>query len=501
MCRPPVEPMARRIPREILRVGFCLPGALRGRDGRVLLDAGARIGPSDMDQIESHAVSGLYAEDDWPENFLTEATQVGAPQPEGVTISVDQLQCGTRLPQEICDGPSSVLLLAAGTKITERFLELLKRRNIKTVTLGTAQTGPQVSDRAEQLASELDETHEEELGEPVPVRPIRSAERPRLPFNELKSAAAAGLERHAEVSDLIVDVCQAAHRGKTASCDLVAGAVDDLSKMVARDFDLAPLIVSMQQSGGEYLFDHSVNVSLMTMSISAQLGWKREQVAEVGLGSMLQDVGMLQVPETIRLAPRRITADEWQEIETHPCHALYYLERISGLPTATKFIAYQSHERGDRSGYPKQRSGMFLHPYSKIVAIADSFAAMTHARPYRAPILPYLAAKRLLTDTSQDKFDRTFMRAFLDAVSLFPVGSWVELDDGTRARVIRANPGLHTAPVVEAIDANGEPAGSLIDISKQPHLSVVSVFESPAATTDGGAVAVATLATSGDPTR
>ena len=143
------------------------------------------------------------------------------------------------------------------------------------------------------------------------------------------------------------------------------------------------------------------------------------------------------------------------------------------MPLQAKLIGYQSHERDDGSGYPRHRSGTLIHRYAKIVAIADAYSAMTASRPYRAPVTPYDAAKQILIDNSQHKFDREIVRAFLDCMSMFPVGSWVELSDGRRGTVVRANPGRHLQPVIAELDADDMPTDTQIDLSHQPALKVV----------------------------
>ena len=132
-----------------------------------------------------------------------------------------------------------------------------------------------------------------------------------------------------------------------------------------------PLVLSMQRTqDDEYLFDHCVNVALIGIATATQLGMRHDQVMEVGLGALLQDIGMLCVPKDIRLAARPLSKDEWLEIQRQPYHTLDALEKIRGFPAAVGYVGYQIHEQPDASGYPRQRTGMYVHPYAKIVAVA-----------------------------------------------------------------------------------------------------------------------------------
>ena len=113
-------------------------------------------------------------------------------------------------------------------------------------------------------------------------------------------------------------------------------------------------------------------------------------------------------------------------------------------------VAYQMHERANGSGYPRGRTIEQTHPLARIAAVADSFTALVSARPHRAGMLPYFAVEKLVRDTAKGLFDPQAVRGLLQAVSLFPIGSYVELNDGYVGRVIRSNAFDYTKPIVEA---------------------------------------------------
>ena len=103
--------------------------------------------------------------------------------------------------------------------------------------------------------------------------------------------------------------------------------------------------------------------------------------------------------------------------------------------------------------------------------------AMTRSRPYRPAILPYEATRVILSELG--KFERSTARIFLDAVGLFPPGSFVELDSGTKCRVVRANPGHHTRPLVEELDENRIPSGRYLNLSEADNVHVALAIPDP----------------------
>lgn len=392
------------------------------------------------------------------------------------------------LPEDVCDADGAVLL-SAGELITTRFFRDLQERGVDIVRLrcGTAEkapappaapaTVPARQDESELHSPEsrkLDARMAEVLQKPLVFHEVKPWRRPQLSLTDLRGHATRGLERHQVATVAVQGVCEALKAGRNVSAQELQQAVIHFVDMATLDFDLLPTIVALQQSGDEYLFDHGVNTALVSMAVAAHLGLDREAVQTIGLGGLLHDIGMLRVPLAIRTARRALTEPEWHQVRRHPIHTLSMMTEIRGLPQEVRFIAYQVHERGNGDGYPRRRTGRQMHPFAKIVSIADVYAAMTRLRPYRKAHSPYEAARTILMDVTTRRLDARLTRAFLDVVSLFPIGSCVGLSDGTQARVIRATPGKAARPIVEELTADGCPTGHLIDLSKEEGVRVTT---------------------------
>ncbi len=399
-------------------------------------------------------------------------------------VDVGSLHDGMRLAQDVYDD-TGVLLLAAGMQVTSRFLQLLSQRCIRTVRLkrvsSDAAPSPAVVEIEEDVpyggnatpqSQKLDDLLPRELMSSPKLSLIRAWRRPRLPIDTLKREALRGVERHSSVSSAIASAGETLQLGGRVTVGHLRSTMHDFVNMVTLDFDLLPLVVSMQRTRDEYLFDHAVNVALLSMTIGAQLGMNHQQLMDLALAGMLHDIGMLRVPGQIRLAPRKLTVDEMAEVQRHPFHTLEMLDGVRGLPNIVRMITFQAHERANGSGYPRGRMGSMIHPLSTIVSVADAYAAMTRPRPYREALSPYEGALTILRAAADNQFDALVVRAFLDAVALVPIGSIVELNTGRRGVVVRANPEMHTRPVIEELDDEDRPCGRMIDLSKTPDLSV-----------------------------
>jgi HD-GYP domain-containing protein (c-di-GMP phosphodiesterase class II) len=140
-------------------------------------------------------------------------------------------------------------------------------------------------------------------------------------------------------------------------------------------------------------------------------------------------------------------------VTKHPIFVFDMLKDASHIPNRSAFIAYQIHERCNGKGYPRRREANQIHFLSKVAAVADVYVGLVSPRPHRPGMLPYLAVERLLHGVRNGLFDRTAVRALLNTISLFPIGSYVELSDGRVGRVLRANGERYDRPVLEVWEA------------------------------------------------
>jgi HD-GYP domain-containing protein (c-di-GMP phosphodiesterase class II) len=259
--------------------------------------------------------------------------------------------------------------------------------------------------------------------------------------------------------------------------------VDRFVKTWLTDRNLLINMTHTKQSDEEYLYHHSLNVCLLSINIAAAADFSERQILDLGVGALLHDVGMLLIPREVFLKKGRLTKDEWYEVQKHSVLGLHLLERVDKLPESAPYIAYQTHERENGQGYPKQRSGRFIHNYSKIVQIADVFESLSSPREYRTAYIPYRAMEILIKMSRKSLLASDYVKAFITYMSLFPVGSLVELSDHTIAKVVGASEMHFTKPVVSVIaDIKGNllPPEKIyfIDLTKNHALQIIRAVES-----------------------
>lgn len=294
---------------------------------------------------------------------------------------------------------------------------------------------------------------------------IREARTPDRPFGkalkETISQPAVG-ERTEEYKQNVIasyeealqetkTILNAVSEDKLITIKDIAPVVRQLVALFVTDHNIVLNLAGTRSSGEDYIYHHSLNVCLLSINIAASYGYNERQVEEIGIAALLHDVGMLAVPARIRLHTGRFSREDWYEVQKHPILGLHLLEEITGLPDSAGLVAYQTHERENGKGYPKQRVGRLIHRFAKLVQLADVYEAMSSPRPHREPLVPYRAMENLVKMARQGIVSSEFLTAFLDYTSLFPVGSIVQLSDGRMGKVVAANKSRYAKPVVSIL--------------------------------------------------
>ena len=200
----------------------------------------------------------------------------------------------------------------------------------------------------------------------------------------------------------------------------------------------AMLALSMLKDYDNYTFTHSVNVSVISLSVGRACNVTDEQLKTLGLGGLLHDLGKLRVDVNIITKPGRLTDAEFEAIKEHPSFGANIIREMEDVTPEIMQIVLGHHLRYDRSGYPANRAGEIVSPLVEMAAIADAYDAMTTLRPYQRPLTPRRAITRL-RDISGSFLHPEFVGLFIDALGSYPVGSLVRLDNNTIALVTKVD--------------------------------------------------------------
>ena len=201
---------------------------------------------------------------------------------------------------------------------------------------------------------------------------------------------------------------------------------------------------------------HSVNVAMLSLLLGRQIGLDEPTTAALVEAALLHDIGKTQVPLEIVKKPGALDRRERKLIEAHTTYGAEILVEFDGLRPLTPTVALEHHRGVKGGGYPDLGEGVIPHVLSQIVSVADVYEAITGARSYQDATRPEQACL-ILGRLAGVKLNTTLVKAFVNAITFFPLGSLVRTSRDEIGLVIRTNPTdpLHPMLVIlnEALDA------------------------------------------------
>jgi uncharacterized protein YwbE len=220
--------------------------------------------------------------------------------------------------------------------------------------------------------------------------------------------------------------------------------------------------------------ERSANVAIFAMRLGLEMKLDERKCLALGLCGLMHDVGMLKIPPEV-LESSGLNAKQLEMLRHHPIESQKIIEGFGASFAWIGKIVVQAHERQDGSGYPHALKGKQLHEIAAILGLADSYEAMAHPRPDRKAQPIYNTLKQII-DQNNTQFERPLIKALLSVVSIFPLGSLVQLNNGAIGRVIGTHSLHPTRPTLEIrIDSRGQlQAGMrLLDLQSEPLLNIV----------------------------
>ena len=196
---------------------------------------------------------------------------------------------------------------------------------------------------------------------------------------------------------------------------------------------------------------HSVNVAVLSLLLGRQLALDEETLAVLVEAAVLHDVGKTRIPLEVVKKPGALDKRERKLMEAHPVLGAELLAETDGLRPLTPLVALEHHRSVVGGGYPDLGDGVVPHALSQIVSVADIYEAVTGARSYQSPTPPERACL-LLARLAGSKLNAALVKAFVNAITFFPIGSIVRTSRGELAVVVRTNADDPLHPVVELVD-------------------------------------------------
>lgn len=245
--------------------------------------------------------------------------------------------------------------------------------------------------------------------------------------------------------------------------------LSDVENVVSKGRNSIHILDMLQCMRGydDVTYVHSVNVALLSNMIGRIVypDISDEELKVLTLAGLLHDIGKMMVPDNIIQKKGRLTLPEYNLVKTHVLFGNNILKGIDNLDPRIAEVAMRHHERCDGTGYPGGYKREQIEPFARIVAIADTYDAMTSDRAYRAAICPFDVIE-MFEREGIVKYDVAFLLPFIEKAVQAYMNTNVRLSTNQIGKVIMINKNEFSKPVVQVGD-------EFYDLSKETNDIVI----------------------------
>lgn len=348
---------------------------------------------------------------------------------ESTRLNVSELQPGMTVARQVLDPRNNQVLVPQGAVLTETIIARLAERGVWAVAV-VAERGPRGHFRPQVVA-------------PRPTR-------------------VGGLLRDETVQDAVAtyrQILTALEGQAKLDAGTAAAVVDTMLDEILANLDVVSAITTLKEAD-EYTYRHAVGACLVLLTVGSRMQYDRQTLRDLGLATLLMDIGMLRVPRPILKKPGRLTPEEHAIMQQHVEWGYQILRTTRGVRPLVAQLAYQHHERWDGAGYPRGLDGHAINPHAQLIALADVYDAMTSDRPMARAKPPFVVAEHLLAERGK-QFNPGLCTQFVSNLLNYTPGVTVELSDGRLATVVARHPTWPTRPLVRL------PDGSELDLASR----------------------------------
>jgi HD-GYP domain-containing protein (c-di-GMP phosphodiesterase class II) len=275
----------------------------------------------------------------------------------------------------------------------------------------------------------------------------------------------------------LTGVALAVQRQEELDLEALSALATQISEALKRSDQL--LIQAMSGPAGPPLITNLVNVGILATKVGARLGYHGNELERLTFAGLLHDIGLFAVPQSLITKSGRLTPDERTLIEQHPELGYQTIRKAGQKYDWLAQAVRQAHERWNGQGYPNKLSGRQICEFAQIIGVVDIFDALVSPRGYRRRFFPHEAVRELIV-TERTAFPREVVKALVEQLSAYPLGTSVRLTTGEVGSVMRVNTHYPLRPVlwIEGDAAYGQERRQ-VDLSRTPLVAIIETLEPP----------------------
>jgi len=227
--------------------------------------------------------------------------------------------------------------------------------------------------------------------------------------------------------------------------------------------------------GGEELYFHSLNVTMLSMMMARDIRLPQEVVGALGMGALFHDIGRKDIPNRILMKTEPLTQAERHLYEMHCQYGVDMGQRLQFSPPVLAIIR-EHHEMFDGSGYPGKLKGEASGLLSRIVALANHYDELCNPLNIADALTPHEALSMMFAKL-RNKFDPKLLQVFIRCLGVYPPGTIVQLSNGVIGMIATVNTAKPMKPVIVIYDANiPRDEAILVDLERETDLNIAKAI-------------------------
>jgi putative nucleotidyltransferase with HDIG domain len=193
----------------------------------------------------------------------------------------------------------------------------------------------------------------------------------------------------------------------------------------------------LTEAAGDKASLHAVNVAVISLLMGKTFGLSAQEMVDLGVGSMLHDIGKIELPERVRHREEHFTPAENQFYQEHVAHGVTIAKKM-GLASGATLVIAQHHEHADGSGFPLRLNSDRMTIAARIVSLINRYDNMCNPHVPSRALTPHEALS-LLFAQGKNRYDTAILGGFIKMMGVYPPGSVVQLTDDRYAMVVSVN--------------------------------------------------------------
>lgn len=353
-----------------------------------------------------------------------------------VQVRVSSLEIGDVLLEDVLTHRGNILFFK-GTVLTERDLEILKAFMIDEVAIDPSGSKREILE---------------------------------IPDDSSSGSSLSDAQIFEQHYEQLLQIMKRVFKNTSVAEDLPIVEMRNHLEIMVQHYDYQDFLITAEDKikVKDYLFHKSIGVGLISYYLASWSKFKAKDLMPAALAGLLHDIGNMEIDPALLNKPGRLTKEEMEEVKKHTIIGYHRLKSVKGINEGVKLAALQHHEREDGSGYPLGLTGDKIHPYAKVVAIADVFYAMTHSTKYQQARSPYVVLEQLTQDAF-GKLNPAFVQTFIHKLTQHQIGYTVRLSCGRIGKIVYADSANPTRPWVEV-------QGEIINLTQKRDLYIEEVI-------------------------